>query len=108
MLKYFREAAEELVRLMREGTKNDVVRLAAIKEILDRGLGKAPQSVSLDLTMGQHLRDMNEDELREFKARYVAATTMAPVLIDQAVANDMESDGDLFENEALDQEDKIA
>jgi hypothetical protein len=90
MLRYFREAAQELVRLMREGTKNDVVRLAAIKEILDRGLGKAPQAVSLDLTMGQHLRDMSPEELREFKARYVAATTMAPTLIDQVVESETE------------------
>jgi hypothetical protein len=46
MLRYFREAAELLVELMRTGSKEDAVRLAAIKEVLDRGLGKAPQAIN--------------------------------------------------------------
>jgi hypothetical protein len=88
MLRYFREAADLLVGLMRSGTKEDAVRLAAIKEVLDRGLGRAPQAISLDLTMDKQLRDMSPDELREFKARYVAATTMVPALVDQAIATE--------------------
>jgi hypothetical protein len=86
MLKYFREAADLLVEIMRRGSKEDAVRLAAIREILDRSLGKAPQAISLDLTMDRQLKDTSADELREFKQRYVAATTMAPPLIDQVVA----------------------
>jgi hypothetical protein len=95
MLRYFREAADLLVQIMRTGSKEDAVRLAAIKEVLDRGLGKAPQAINLDLTMDRQLKDMSPDELREFKQRYVAATTMAPALIDQVVAAEEDDDPEL-------------
>jgi hypothetical protein len=95
MLRYFREAADLLVEIMRTGSKEDAVRLAAIKEVLDRGLGKAPQAINLDLTMDRQLKDMSPDELREFKQRYVAATTMAPALIDQVVATEDDDDPEL-------------
>jgi len=88
MLRYFREAADLLVQIMRTGGKEDVVRLAAIKEVLDRGLGKAPQAIALDLTMSKQLVDMTPDELREFRARYVAAATAAPAAIDAVLAQE--------------------
>ena len=78
MLRYFREATDLLVQLMRSGTKEDAVRLAAIREVLDRGLGKAPQAISVDLMMGKQLSEMSQEELLEFKAKYVAMTTLAP------------------------------
>jgi hypothetical protein len=38
------------------------------KKVLDRGLGKAPQAISVDLMMGKQLSDMSQEELLEFKA----------------------------------------
>jgi hypothetical protein len=92
MLRYFREATDLLVQLMRSGTKEDAVRLAAIREVLDRGLGKAPQAISVDLMMGKQLSDMSQEELLEFKAKYVAMTTLAPAAIDEVIAAEEESD----------------
>lgn len=41
---YGAEAVEELVRILRK-SENDNARIAAIKELFDRGYGKAAQSV---------------------------------------------------------------
>jgi len=97
MLRYFREATDLLVQLMRSGTKEDAVRLAAIREVLDRGLGKAPQAISVDLMMGKQLSEMTQEELLEFKTKYVAMTTLAPAAIDQVIAAEEESDPKLLE-----------
>jgi hypothetical protein len=88
LLRVFHEAADTLVDLMRRGTKEDAVRLAAIREILDRSLGKAPQALSLDITMDKQLSQMTPEELVAFKARYVAATTMAPALLDEVTSEE--------------------
>jgi hypothetical protein len=63
-----REATDLLVQLMRTGTKEDAVRRAAIREVLDRGLGEAPQAISVDLMMGKQLSEMSQEELLGFKA----------------------------------------
>lgn len=41
---YGPEAVEELVRIFRT-SENDTARISAVKELLDRGFGKAAQSV---------------------------------------------------------------
>jgi hypothetical protein len=41
---YGPEAIEELVRILRN-SENDNARIAAVKELLDRGFGKAAQAV---------------------------------------------------------------
>ena len=90
MLRYFHEAAELLVELMRTGTKEDAVRLAAIREVLDRGVGKAVQSVALDLSVNKPLESMSEQELREFRTRYAAIATASPKLLDEVIEADEE------------------
>jgi hypothetical protein len=86
------EAGEIIVDLARnaKGTKAEQIKLAACREILDRGLGKAPASVDLavDLSVNKRLDEMTTDELLEFKKRYIAMTTAAPVLIEQVLADD--------------------
>ena len=58
-LKHALEAGEIVVNIARnaQGTKAEAMRLAACKEILDRSLGRAPQSVdlALDLTVNKKL-----------------------------------------------------
>jgi hypothetical protein len=46
-----REAGEIVVEIAhnKQATKSDAIRLQACREILDRGMGKAPQSLSLSL-----------------------------------------------------------
>ena len=68
------------------------MRLAAIREVLDRGLGKAPQAISVDLMMGKQLSEMSQGEMLEFKAKYVAMTTLAPAAIDQVIAAEEDTD----------------
>ena len=88
MLRYFREAADLLIELMRTGTKEDAVRLAAIREVLDRGVGKAIQSVSMDLNIEKPLQSMTEQELQSFRQRYAAIITTSPALLDQVIADE--------------------
>lgn len=45
--KYGEDAIKELARIMSEG-ENEQARIAAIKELLDRGFGKATQPVGQD------------------------------------------------------------
>jgi hypothetical protein len=90
------EAGEIIVDIARnaQGTKAEQLKLAACREILDRGLGKAPQSVDLavDLSVNKRLNEMSTDELLEFKQRYIAMTTAAPALIEQVLADDQASE----------------
>jgi hypothetical protein len=91
-LKHALEAGGIIVAIARDpnATKSDAVRLAACREILDRGIGRAPQSVDLaiDLTVGKRLDEMSADELLEFKRKYLALTTAAPAVIDQVLEED--------------------
>jgi hypothetical protein len=95
MLRYFREAADLLVQLMRTGTKEDGVRLAAIKEVLDRGVGKAIQSVSMDLNIDKPLQNMSAQELQEFRTKYAAIVTTSPALLDQVIADEERAEPEL-------------
>ena len=45
---------------------NDAARIAAARELLDRALGKAPQSVDLSLT--KQISSMTLDELQQLEA----------------------------------------
>jgi hypothetical protein len=71
---------------------------------LDRGLGKAPQSVDLavDLSVNKRLNEMTTDELLEFKQKYIAITSAAPAAIEAVLADDEANDEqlamDLVEN----------
>jgi hypothetical protein len=91
-LKHAYEVGEILVGIARNtnATKSDAVRLQACREILDRGVGRAPQSVDLaiDLTVGKRLDEMTADELIEFKKKYLALASAAPAAIDAVLAED--------------------
>jgi hypothetical protein len=83
-LKFCDEAVDVLVALMRgcEGSKADALRLSAASMILDRGVGKAAQSVALDLNLRGKLDELSDDELIALRDRYAALATGAPKLIE--------------------------
>ena len=75
-----------LVALMREndGSKSAALRLSAASQILDRGVGKAAQSVALDLNLTKKLDEMSDDELIALRDRYAALRgAAAPKVIEQ-------------------------
>jgi hypothetical protein len=91
-LKHALEAGGIIVDIARnaQGTKAEAMKLAACREILDRSLGRAPQSVDLavDLSVNKRLDEMTAEELMEFRAKYVAVTTAAPAMIEHVLAAD--------------------
>ena len=56
-------------------------RLAA-NAIIERGVGKAAQSVALDLNLRGKLDELSDDELIKLRDRYAALATGAPRLIE--------------------------
>jgi hypothetical protein len=107
------EAGEIIVDIARhaQGTKAEQLKLAACREILDRGLGKAPQSVDLavDLSVNKRLDEMSTDELLAFKQKYIAITSAAPAAIEAVLADDEVNDEqlamDLVEGDAANEVD---
>jgi hypothetical protein len=91
-LKHAFEVGEILVGIARnaEATKSDAVRLQACREILDRGVGRAQQSLDLavDLSVNKRLDEMSVDELLEFKRKYTALLTAAPAAVEAVLAED--------------------
>ena len=76
-LQYADEAIEGLATLMRSA-ENESVRLGAIKEILDRSLGKAPPQI--DITALQHTEIVYQSA-QEIRAA-LAARGVPPALLD--------------------------
>lgn len=91
-LKHALEAGGIIVDIARnaQGTKAEAMKLAACREILDRGIGRAAQNVDLavDLSVNKRLDEMSAEELMEFRAKYVAVTTAAPAMIEHVLATD--------------------
>src|SRR5215813_6692205 len=83
-LQYCNEAVDVVRDLMREndGSKSAALRLAAARGILDRGLGRAAQSVALDLNLTKKLDELSDDELIALRDRYAALSGAAPKLIE--------------------------
>ena len=83
-LQHCNEAVDTLLDLMRknEGSKSDALRLAAANAILDRGVGKAAQSVALDLNLTKKLDELSDDELIALRDRYAALSGAAPKVIE--------------------------
>ena len=66
-----------------DGSKSVALRLAAASQILDRGLGRAAQSVALDLNLTKKLDELSDDELVALRDRYAALSgAAAPKLIE--------------------------
>jgi hypothetical protein len=70
---------------MREPKSGDNVRLRAAELILDRGVGRPNQAVSLDLSLTEPLETMSLEELQDFRQRYAAIVTASPALIEQVI-----------------------
>jgi hypothetical protein len=83
-----REAIDVVTRVMREPKDGDNVRLRAAELILDRGVGRPNQAVSLDLSLTKPLETMSVDELLDFRQRYAAMVTASPQLIEQVIDAD--------------------
>jgi hypothetical protein len=85
-----REAGEIVVEIAnnKSATKADPVRLQACKEILDRGMGKAPQSLSLSLETALEKAMRGAASLEELEAVAVqlrALDSAAPAMIEQMI-----------------------
>jgi hypothetical protein len=85
-----REAGGIIVEIAnnKSATKSDAVRLAACKEILDRGMGKAPQSLSLSLesALEKAMRGAaSVEELEAVAEQLRALDSAAPALIEHMI-----------------------
>jgi hypothetical protein len=58
---YALEAIETLAKIMRKEKATDTARVSAISILLDRGHGKAPQTININ--RDTNLRDLSDDEL---------------------------------------------
>ena len=95
-LRYCEEAVDLIARIMRTGTKDDSVKLQAAREIMDRGIGRAISTASIDIGVelfNKRLDDMTDDELREFGARYDAIVNQVPKVIEHVI-EETETEGD--------------
>src|SRR5262249_16161928 len=92
-VQYCNEAVDVLVGLMRgnDGSKSAQLRLAAASQILDRGLGRAAQSVALDLNLTKKLDELSDDELIALRDRYAALSGAAPKLIEHLAELELQS-----------------
>jgi hypothetical protein len=90
-----REAIDVITRAMRDPKDGDNVRLRAAELILDRGVGKPNQAVSLDLSLTKSLETMSLEELQDFRTRYAAIVSASPPLIEQVLAGEGRADPEL-------------
>jgi hypothetical protein len=82
-LEFCEEAIDTLVTIMRGQQADKSIastQLAAAQAILDRGVGKAGQSLALQIDIKKRLSELSREELVALRAQYVAATT--PALIE--------------------------
>src|SRR5262249_17045013 len=92
-LQFCNEAIDVVCDIMRknDGSKSVALRLSAAREILDRGLGRAAQSVALDLNLTKKLDEMSDDELIALRDRYAALSGAAPKLIEHLAEQEEET-----------------
>lgn len=62
---YGEEAVSTLAQIMRGSDMPPAARVSAAKELLDRGYGKAPQTIDQTTTTKQPLPVLDPEELRE-------------------------------------------
>ena len=84
-----REAGEIVVEIAhnKQATKSDAIRLQACREILDRGMGRAPQSLSLSLerALDKPLTAMSLEELEAVREQFRALDSAAPALLEHMI-----------------------
>jgi hypothetical protein len=83
-----REAIDVATRVMRQPKEGDNIRLRAAEMILDRGVGRPGQAVSLDVSLTKPLESMSVEELQEFRTRYAAIVTASPMLIEHVIESE--------------------
>ena len=71
----------ELVRLATEG-ENEATRIAAIKEVFDRAIGKAAQPVEAEVQFGISLELQRILDARDGQSRSIPLRTNALALVD--------------------------
>jgi hypothetical protein len=91
-----REAGEIVVEIAnnKSATKSDAIRLQACREILDRGMGNAPQSLSLSLegALDKSLHGMSLEELEAVREQFRALDTAAPALLEHMIEKEEQSE----------------
>lgn len=92
-----RNAHATIVAIMQgaQGTKAEQLRLQAADMVLNRGIGKPHQDVSMDFHLTKPLESMSEQELREFRIRYAAVVSASPKLIDEVIEADERAEPEL-------------
>ena len=80
-----REAIDVATRVMREPKEGDAQCLRACEIILDRGVGRPSQAVSMDIALTRPLEEMSVEELRAFREKYAAMVTASPKLIEHVL-----------------------
>jgi hypothetical protein len=79
------EMIDALVAIVRDKKAPHVARVAAAREVLDRGFGRPEQSVSVDVELARKkISELSLDEIREMKAR-IASATIEAVAVEVAV-----------------------
>jgi hypothetical protein len=92
-----RDAHATIVAIMNnaEGTKAEALRLQAADMILNRGLGKPNQGISMDFNLNKPLEVMSAEELQSFRVRYAAVMTASPPLLDQIISDEERAEPEL-------------
>jgi hypothetical protein len=83
------EALEVVADIMRKPGKDAAIRLSAAREILDRGVGKAATSASLDVAISvqKKLNEMSADELVQLRNALLSLEE-PPLLIEAAQSSE--------------------
>lgn len=92
-----RDAHATIIAIMQgaQGTKAEQLRLQAADMVLNRGIGKPHQDVSMDFHLTKPLESMSEQELRAFRVRYAAVASASPALIDQVIESEERDEPEL-------------
>jgi hypothetical protein len=91
------EVVNRLMTIFRT-SQNDSCRVAAGREVLDRGFGKAAISVDVDLAVRKQIGEMTLEELAALDAKLAAASTLPAIAYEsdeqRNLLDVMESAGD--------------
>src|SRR5215468_7989602 len=79
------EALDTLAEIMRGRADKSIVsaQIAACSLILDRGCGKAGQSLAIAVDLKKRIGELSHEELLQLREKYVAAVGPAPRQIEQ-------------------------
>ena len=91
-----REAGEIVVEIAhnKQATKSDAIRLQACREILDRGMGKAPQILEpfVEQALDKPLTAMSLEELEAVREQFRALDSAAPALLEHMIEKEEQAE----------------